>query len=84
MRGQSQSISVTETHARHILLKPSPVMTDDQARAKLEQVAADIRSGKTTFEKAARELSQDPGSANQGGDLGWATRTSTIRRSAMR
>ena len=73
MRGQTQNINVTETHARHILLKPSPIMTDDQARAKLEQVAADIRSGKTTFEKAAKELSQDPGSANQGGDLGWAT-----------
>ncbi|KAA1049637.1 peptidylprolyl isomerase SurA [Pseudocitrobacter sp. 73] len=73
MRGGSQSISVTEVHSRHILLKPSPIMTDEQARVKLEQVAADIRSGKTTFDKAARELSQDPGSANQGGDLGWAT-----------
>lgn len=73
LRGQSQTISVTEVHARHILLKPSPIMSDDQARAKLEQVAADIKSGKTTFEKAAKELSQDPGSANQGGDLGWAT-----------
>lgn len=72
IRGQTQNISVTETHARHILLKPSPVMTDDQARAKLEAVAADIRSGKTTFDKAARELSEDPGSANQGGDLGWS------------
>ncbi len=73
MRGQSKSISVTEIHARHILLRPSPVMTDDQARAKLEQIAADIQSGKTTFDKAAKENSQDPGSANQGGDLGWAT-----------
>lgn len=73
MRGGSQSISVTEVHSRHILLKPSPIMTDEQARVKLEQVAADIRSGKTTFDKAAKELSQDPGSANQGGDLGWAT-----------
>ncbi|MFD2022532.1 peptidylprolyl isomerase SurA [Pseudocitrobacter faecalis] len=73
MRGGSQSISVTEVHSRHILLKPSPIMTDEQARLKLEQVAADIRSGKTTFDKAAKELSQDPGSANQGGDLGWAT-----------
>ena len=42
MRGQSQSISVTEVHARHILLKPSPIMTDQQARLKLEQIAADI------------------------------------------
>ncbi len=73
MRGGSKNISVTEVHARHILLKPSPIMNDDQARAKLEQIAADIKSGKTTFAKAAKEFSEDPGSANQGGDLGWAT-----------
>ncbi|EAT3133664.1 peptidylprolyl isomerase SurA [Salmonella enterica] len=73
LRGQSQSISVTEVHARHILLKPSPLMNDQQARLKLEEIAADIKSGKTTFAAAAKEYSQDPGSANQGGDLGWAT-----------
>ncbi|EDS7167058.1 peptidylprolyl isomerase SurA [Salmonella enterica] len=73
LRGQSQSISVTEVHARHILLKPSPIMNDQQARLKLEEIAADIKSGKTTFAAAAKEHSQDPGSANQGGDLGWAT-----------
>ncbi|ECK5293960.1 peptidylprolyl isomerase SurA [Salmonella enterica] len=73
LRGQSQSISVTEVHARHILLKPSPIMNDQQACLKLEEIAADIKSGKTTFAAAAKEYSQDPGSANQGGDLGWAT-----------
>ncbi|HGJ4319930.1 TPA: peptidylprolyl isomerase SurA [Salmonella enterica subsp. diarizonae serovar 61:l,v:1,5,7] len=73
LRGQSPNISVTEVHARHILLKPSPIMTDQQARLKLEEIAADIKSGKTTFVAAAKEYSQDPGSANQGGDLGWAT-----------
>ncbi|MFC0139979.1 peptidylprolyl isomerase SurA [Erwinia mallotivora] len=73
IRGDNQSISVTEVHARHILLKPSPVMTDDQARQKLEQVAADINSGKTTFAQAAKNISEDPGSANQGGDLGWSS-----------
>ncbi|ELY3541918.1 peptidylprolyl isomerase SurA [Cronobacter turicensis] len=72
LRGQSQTVSVTEVHARHILLKPSPIMTDQQARQKLEEIAADIKSGKTTFAQGAREFSQDPGSANQGGDLGWA------------
>ncbi|NYV42485.1 peptidylprolyl isomerase SurA [Cronobacter sakazakii] len=72
LRGQSQTVSVTEVHARHILLKPSPIMTDQQARQKLEEIAADIKSGKTTFAQAAREFSQDPGSANQSGDLGWA------------
>ncbi len=85
LRGQSQNISVTEVHARHILLKPSPIMTDDQARAKLEQIAADIKSGKTTFDKAAKEFSQDPGSAKPRA----VTRVGrplifTIRLSAMR
>ncbi len=73
IRGDNKTVSVTEVHARHILLKPSVVMTDDQARAKLEQVAADIRSGKAKFADEAKQLSQDPGSANQGGDLGWAS-----------
>ncbi|KOC88945.1 peptidylprolyl isomerase SurA [Winslowiella iniecta] len=73
LRGESQNISVTEVHARHILLKPSPVLTDAQARQKLEQVAADIQSGKTDFASAAKQLSDDPGSANQGGDLGWTS-----------
>lgn len=73
IRGDNKTVSVTEVHARHILLKPSVVMTDDQAKAKLEQVAADIRSGKANFADEAKQLSQDPGSANQGGDLGWAS-----------
>ncbi|KAA6099061.1 MULTISPECIES: peptidylprolyl isomerase SurA [Pantoea] len=73
LRGESKNISVTEVHARHILLKPSPILTDDQARQKIEQIAADIKSGKTTFAAAAKQFSDDPGSANQGGDLGWAS-----------
>ncbi|MCX8957531.1 peptidylprolyl isomerase SurA [Erwinia psidii] len=73
IRGDNQSISVTEVHARHILLKPSPVLTDEQARQKLEQVAMEINSGKTTFAQAAKDMSEDPGSANQGGDLGWSS-----------
>lgn len=73
LRGESKNISVTEVHARHILLKPSPILSDDQAREKITQLAADIKSGKTTFAAAAKQFSDDPGSANQGGDLGWAS-----------
>ncbi|EOA3027669.1 peptidylprolyl isomerase SurA [Yersinia enterocolitica] len=73
IRGADKSVSVTEVHARHILLKPSPVMTDGQARAKLTAAAADIKSGKANFATIAKEISQDPGSAVQGGDLGWAS-----------
>jgi len=73
LRGESKNISVTEVHARHILLKPSPILNDQQAREKIAQIAADIKSGKITFAAAAKQFSDDPGSANQGGDLGWAS-----------
>lgn len=73
MRAVDQKVSVTEVHARHILLKTSVVLTDAQAQAKLQQVAAAIRGGRANFADEAKQLSQDPGSANQGGDLGWAS-----------
>ncbi len=59
LRGESKNVSVTEVHSRHILLKPSPILTDDQARARLEQIANDIRSGKTPFGGAAKQYSDD-------------------------
>jgi len=63
--------TVTQTHARHILLRLTPQLSQDQALAQLTQVRSRILLGATSFEAAARELSQD-GSAAQGGDLGWA------------
>ncbi|MGP4123617.1 MAG: peptidylprolyl isomerase SurA [Sodalis sp. (in: enterobacteria)] len=71
IRSDDQKITVTEVYARHIFLGTSVVMTDQQARAKLEDVSAQIKSGRISFSDAARQLSEDPGSANQGGDLGW-------------
>ncbi|TKI08729.1 peptidylprolyl isomerase SurA [Martelella alba] len=73
IRGGNDKVSVTEVHARHILLRPSVVMTDQQARDKLSEIRAQIVSGKLDFATAARQISQDPGTANQGGDLGWST-----------
>ena len=73
IRGGNEKVSVTEVHARHILLRPSVVMTDQQAQDKLNDVLAQIKSGKLDFATAAKQLSQDPGSANQGGDLGWSS-----------
>ncbi|MEH0873434.1 peptidylprolyl isomerase SurA [Pectobacterium cacticida] len=73
IRGGNKSISVTEVHARHILIRPSVVMTDSQTQAKLAEVAQQIKNGSTDFATQAKLLSQDPGSANQGGDLGWAS-----------
>ena len=64
--------TVAQTRARHILLRLSPQLSQTQALAQLAQVRQNILAGKTSFEAAARELSQD-GSAAQGGDLGWAS-----------
>ncbi|CDL82279.1 peptidylprolyl isomerase SurA [Xenorhabdus szentirmaii] len=71
IRGGQTSISVTEVNARHILLKTSPLMNDEQARNELTKLREEILSGKTTFEKAAKEYSEDPGSAMREGELGW-------------
>ena len=66
------ALTVTQTRARHILLRASPQLTRDQAVAKLADVRRQILSGRTSFARAAQEISQD-GSASQGGDLGWAS-----------
>ena len=63
--------SVVQTRARHILLRTGPNLTQAQAIERLAAVRKRIQSGATSFAAAAREMSQD-GSAEQGGDLGWA------------
>jgi peptidyl-prolyl cis-trans isomerase SurA len=63
--------TVVQTRARHILLRTSEKLTANQASARLAEVRQRIMSGATSFEAAARDVSQD-GSAAQGGDLGWS------------
>ena len=66
------TLLVTQTRARHILLRPSAQLSQAQALAQLGSVRRDILSGKADFADVATRISQD-GSAPQGGDLGWAT-----------
>jgi peptidyl-prolyl cis-trans isomerase SurA len=63
--------TVTQSHARHILLTPGPQLSEAAARDKLNDFRKRIVSGQASFETLAKENSQD-GSAAQGGDLGWA------------
>ena len=70
-RQPSTVMTVVQTRARHILLRPTAQFSRDQAVARLQDVRRQIQSGKTSFARAAQEMSQD-GSAAQGGDLGWA------------
>lgn len=64
--------TVTQSHARHILLVPGAQLSEAQARDKLNDFRRRILAGETDFATLARQNSQD-GSAVQGGDLGWAT-----------
>ena len=64
-------INVTQTRARHMLLRPGPQLSQADAVSRLNQYREQIVAGKATFEAMAREHSQD-GSARDGGDLGWA------------
>jgi len=66
----SSVVTITQTHPRHILLRPGGQLSQDAARAKLADFKRQIEAGKADFAQLAREHSQD-GSAPQGGDLGW-------------
>ena len=62
---------VTQTHARHILIRTSADISDDDARQTLLDLKQRIEQGED-FADLANEYSEDPGSKIKGGDLGWA------------
>jgi peptidyl-prolyl cis-trans isomerase SurA len=68
----SSVVTVTQTHPRHILLRPGGQLSQTTARAQLADYKRQIESGKADFAKLAREHSQDA-SGPDGGDLGWVS-----------
>jgi peptidyl-prolyl cis-trans isomerase SurA len=69
-RGASEAVMVNQVHARHILIRPNALRTDDAVRAKLEELRTQLLAGED-FGKLAQANSEDPASAAEGGDLGW-------------
>jgi len=76
-RKEDDAFRVTETRARHILLRTSPQLSPELAARRLADYRRQIESGARRFEDLAREASED-GSAPQGGDLGWAPRGTMV------
>lgn len=60
-----------QRRAAHILIETGGELSDEEAKAKIEEIAARVKGGED-FAAIAKEVSQDPGSANEGGDLGFA------------
>jgi peptidyl-prolyl cis-trans isomerase SurA len=61
---------VTQTRARHVLLRTSPQLSAEVAAQRLSEYRKQIESGRKSFEDIARQFSED-GTAAGGGDLGW-------------
>jgi peptidyl-prolyl cis-trans isomerase SurA len=75
-RGGKVNVAVRQTRARHILIRSSEVVSETEARRKLEIVRERIQHG-ADFAEQARLYSHD-GSAANGGDLGWLNPGDTV------
>ena len=66
------TMAVTQSHARHILLRPTPQLSEAAVRSQLSEFKKQVVNSKADFAALAREHSKDA-SAASGGDLGWTS-----------
>lgn len=70
MRGGDERKTITETRAQHLLLQPNAIRNEEQTRQQARELYERIQKGEDLGE-LAKKLSDDTGSKNAGGDLGW-------------
>src|SRR5277367_6745510 len=70
-RGGDAAVIINQIHVRHILMKPNELDDDETVRQKLSKLRERILKGED-FAGLASTNSSDPGSAPDGGDLGWS------------
>jgi len=75
-RGLDATLSVSQTHVRHILIKTNEITSEADARTRLLQLKERIDNG-VKFDELARLHSED-GTASKGGDLGWINPGDTV------
>jgi len=67
---RGDTMAVTQYHVRHILVKSTEILSAEDAHQELADIRAKLLKG-GSFSEQARLHSDDPGSARNGGDLGW-------------
>jgi peptidyl-prolyl cis-trans isomerase SurA len=75
-RGGNSPLVIQQTHARHILIKITEVMSDKEAQAKIDVIKERLDNGEK-FEALARQFSEDS-TASNGGDLNWVNPGDTV------
>lgn len=70
VRGGGEQI-IEQAKVRHILIKPSTILSNEEAQQQLTDIRQQIIDGED-FAEMAREHSEDVGSMLSGGDLGWS------------
>ena len=70
-RGGGEQL-IEQHFARHILIKPNEIRDEATAVSQLKELRERIKEGED-FALLAKEFSEDPGSALNGGELGWST-----------
>jgi peptidyl-prolyl cis-trans isomerase SurA len=70
IRGINQKSEIEQMKIRHILIQPDEIIDDQTAKQQLENAREKLLAGED-FGELAKLLSDDPGSANEGGELGW-------------
>lgn len=67
----AEAMMVPEKRARHILIQPDAVVSDQEAYEQIREIRQKIVDGDATFEEMAAEHSDDLVTGAKGGDLGW-------------
>lgn len=70
IRGVNQKSEIDQMFVRHILVTPNEIIDDETAKQRLEDAYERIANGED-FGEVAKLMSDDPGSANDGGETGW-------------
>ena len=77
IRGR-QVVETVEVRSRHILIKPSIIVSEEKAKGMLEGFVKELNAGTADFAALAKEHSEDPGSALKGGEYDWTDPTTYV------